>query len=77
MKVCLCILNEGVVFMAKNMNKHSCKMAIMDISKGAKNHVYISDIDGTLREPTKEESIHRSWNRHALRNSKRLLDLGL
>ena len=59
------------------MAKHSCKMAIMDISKGAKNKVYISDFDGTLREPTEEEDIHRSWNRKALRNNKRLLKMGL
>ena len=52
-------------------------MAIMDISRGANNKVLISDFNGELREPTKEESIHRSWNRKALRENKRLLDMDL
>lgn len=52
-------------------------MAVMDISRGANNKLYISDFDGHLREPTEEERIHRSWNRKELRNNKRLLELGL
>lgn len=59
------------------MEKHTSKMAVMDISRGANNKLYISDFDGHLREPTEEERIHRSWNRKELRNNKRLLELGL
>ena len=71
------------------MKQHSCKMAILDISDRSnryaldeKNKLFdtnflINDVDGILRQPTKEESIHRSWNRRKLRDSKRLLDLGL
>lgn len=71
------------------MKQHSCKMAILDISERENRYVMkedgtvidtnflINDIDGTLREPTKEESLHRSWNRRRLRDNKRLLDMGL
>ena len=71
----ICILY--IVCKSKNLEQHTYKMAIMDISRGANNKVLISDFNGELREPTKEESIHRSWNRRALRENKRLLDMGL
>ena len=45
----------------------------MDLSKGAKRQVVISEYDGSLRKPTEEEAVHRSWKRDELRKSERLL----
>ena len=49
----------------------------MDISKGANQRVVISDHDGTLRKPTEEELLHRSWRRKDLKKNDRLLRMKL
>ena len=52
-------------------------MAVVDISKGAKQEVLMSDVDGLLRKASEEEKIRRTWNRHQLRDNEYLLKMGL
>lgn len=59
------------------MAQHTYKIAFMDISKGANQRVVISDLDGTLRKPTEEELVHRSWRRGDLKKNDRLLRMKL
>ena len=63
--------------MPAGLPKHTYKMAILDISKGAKGELLISDHDGKLRPATEEEKLHRSWNRHNMRRNEYLLKMGL
>ena len=51
-------------------------MAVVDISKGAKQEVLMSDVDGLLRKASEEEKIRRTWNRHQLRDNEYLLKMG-
>lgn len=52
-------------------------MAVLDLSRGSKPTVWMSDFNGALREANEEEKIHRSWNRHNLRQKERLLKMDL
>ena len=63
--------------MSHGLKKHTYKMAVVDISKGAKQEVLVSDADGLLRKASEEERIRRTWNRHELRNNEYLLKAGL
>lgn len=63
--------------MADGLAQHTYKIAFMDISKGANQRVVISDLDGTLRKPTEEELVHRSWRRGDLKKNDRLLRMKL
>ena len=63
--------------LAAGLPKYTYKLAIVDISKGAKKTVLISDHDGKLRQATEEEKLHRSWNRHNMRSNEYLMKMGL
>ena len=58
--------------LASGLPKHTYKLAIVDISKGAKKTMVISDHNGT-----EEEELHRSWNRHNMRSNEYLMKMGL
>ena len=62
---------------AAGVKEYRSRIAFVDVSKGARKKLVISDLDGLLREANKEELIHRSWKRKELRKNEYLLRKGL